>query len=279
MKNQIDLVKVFATGLPHPEGIAIDKNGWLYTGCALPDYAGKGPVYKISPDGKEINSFSDTQGRVLGLTFRPDGMLFVCDVHNQAVICIDRSGNRELFSDFVDGRKIQKPNFLVFDRSGNLYVSDSGSAKAGESTGAIYRFSPDGKGEIFLDHLVYPNGIALDEQEQHLFIVLTRDNALLKVPILQNGQAGSTRLFAENLNNGPDGVSISRTGRIFTTVTRPSQIVELSKIGKRLTYVLDKDDRLLAAPSNIAFGGEKQEDLFIANLFGHHIAYMKLNPQ
>lgn len=276
MENSLARIKIFSEGIPHPEDIAIDQNGWLYTGSAIPDHMGRGPIYKISPDGKEVAPFADTRGRVLGLAFRNDGLLFTCDVQNHSIITVDRLGRCTVFADRVGDQKIQKPNYLVFDRSGNLIVSDSGTAKAGEATGAIYRFSPDGKGEILIDHLIFPNGITFDHEEEHLFVVLTRDNSVIKIPLGKDGQCGKPVLFAEGLINGPDGISINRQGRMFVTVTRPSQIIELSLEGERLLTVIDREDNLLAAPSNITFSGEKEEVLFIANLFGNHISSMNL---
>lgn len=277
MKSELANVKVFSEGIPHPEDIAIDENGWLFTGSALSDHMGKGPIYKVSPDGKEVAPFTDTQGRVLGLAFRDDGLLFTCDVQNHAIITVDRLGRCNVFADRVGDREIQKPNFLVFDRSGNLIVSDSGTAKAGEATGAIYRFTPDGKGEILIDHLIFPNGIAIDHFEEYLYIVLTRDNCLIKVPREKNGRYGEPALFADELISGPDGVSINHLGHVFITVTRPSQIIEFSPEGKKLSNMIDRDDHLLAAPSNITFGGDNEEILYIANLFGNHISYVDLS--
>lgn len=278
MENTLGKVKIFAEGIPHPEGIAIDENGWLYTGSASPDHTDMGMIYKISPDGSEIEQFADTKGRVLGLDFNADGLLFTCDVLNSAIITVDRLGRCNVFADRVDDRKLQKPNFLVFDPSERLIVSDSGTAKAGEATGAIFRFTPDGSGEILVDNLVFPNGIAFDNDFTHLFVVLTRDNSIIKIPIFEDGLVGEPTLFAGDLNNGPDGISIDQQGNVFATITRPSQIVKFSSKGEQLAKILDTEDRLLAAPSNVAFGGDHQETLFIANLFGNHISYINLGP-
>lgn len=278
MRNRLEHVEIFIKGIPHPEGIAIDDKGWLYTGSASPNYTGKGPIYKISPDGKEVVKFADTKGRVLGLAFDRKGMLFACDVHRHAVISVDKNGRINLFADRVGDRLIQKPNFLVFDQIGNLIVSDSGTAKVGEATGAIFRFTPDGYGQVLIDNLVFPNGLAFDQDFNNLFIVLTRDNCVIKVPIDTSGIAGDPVVFVDGLLSGPDGIAIHQNGEVYVTITRPSQIVKFSPDGEKLAYILDNDDQLIAAPSNLAFSQAdlNDEKIIIANLFGNHISSVLL---
>lgn len=271
-------MEIFVKGIPHPEGIAVDERGWLYTGSALPDYSSKGPIFRISPDGKVVEKFADTGGRILGLAFDKNGILFTCDVQRHAVIAIDKNGRSTLFANKVYDRAIQKPNFIVFDQFGNLIVSDSGTAKAGDATGAIYLFTPDGYGQILLDNLIFPNGLAFDPEFTNLFVVLTRDNCVIKIPISKDGGVGEPLNFAEGLISGPDGIAVHQNGEVYVTITRPSQIIKFSAKGEKLAYILDTEDCLLAAPSNIAFNQVEadKEDIFIANLFGNHISCIKM---
>lgn len=269
-------VTLFATGVPHPEGIAVARDGWLYTGSALPDHRGIGPIYRIAPDGSRVETFADSGGRALGLAFDRAGNLFACDVERGAVLRVDPDGNVHLFADHVDARRLQKPNFLVFDRQGRLYVSDSGTAKAGEPTGAIFCFTSHGQGEVWLDGLTFANGLALTPDEAALYAVETRDNRVLRVPIRDDGTAGAPSVYVAGLDSGPDGLAVDVAGYLYVTITRPSRIVRVSPRGERTEVAFDPRDELLHAPSNLAFGGPDGRDLYIANLFGQHISCVRV---
>ena len=214
---------------------------------------------------------------MLGLAFYRSGQLYVCDSKLGAVFLIKVNGEVELFADKIDDRKLQMPNFLVFDEKGGLYVSDSGTAKAVETTGAVFYFSPNGMGRVFLDKLVFPNGLALAKEDRALYVVQTRDNCLLRVPIEEDGAAGEPVMFAERLESGPDGVALDVHGNIYVTVTRPSQIVKVSPEGDKKILLADPSNELLYLPSNVAFGGPQNRHLYIANLFGQHITRLEIN--
>lgn len=264
-------VEIFAHSVPHPEGIVFDQAGWLYAGGALRDYKAPGFIYRISPDGKTVESFADTGGRVLGLAFDRKGQLFACDSLLGAVFRIAPSGKVSLFADRVGERRLQIPNFLVFDKRGLLYVSDSGTATAGERTGAIFRFSPDGRGELWLDHLIFANGLALAAQGDALFIVETRDDRVLRVPILPGGIAGQVQVFADQLESGPDGLALDQAGNLYVTLTRTNRIACIAPDGTVDAVVTDPSGERVNAPSNVAFGPPEGRGLYIANLFGDHI--------
>lgn len=269
-------LRVFAAGIPHPEGLAFDGQGWLYAGTAQPGYNDAGPIVRIAPDGSQASRFADTGGRVLGLAFNEAGDLFACDGLQGAVFKVTPAGQVTLFADRVAGRRLLKPNFLVFDRHGTLYVSDSGTARAGEPTGAVFRFTAEGAGSVFVEGLVFANGLALEANGRTLYVVETRDNRVLRVPIHPDGSAGAPAVHVDELHSGPDGLALDAQGNLYITVIRPSTIVRVSPTGQRAILVSDPDDRLLHAPSNLAFGGPGGRQAYIANLFGEHIAMLSL---
>lgn len=277
--HTVDEIGYFVQGVPHPEGVAFDSKGWLYTGGAQPDYNGTGPIYKISPDGQNVSTFADTGGRVLGLAFDRQDNLYACDSKLGCIFRIEPDGAVHLFADRVGDREIRLPNFLVFDGGGRLYLSDSGTATAGEQTGAIYRFAANGEGEVFLDNLVFANGLAIDPGGAALYVVETRDNRVLRIPILEDGAAGPLAIYVDDLKDGPDGLAFDAAGNLYITIIRPSHIVCFADSGERLVLVSDPMNERIHAPSNVAFGGHEKRELYIANLFGQHISHLVVdNP-
>ena len=75
MTITIDDISIFADGLDHPECIAVHPNGSVWAGGEA------GQVYKISPDGKDVQEVNNTRGFILGIAFSPDASwLAICDL-------------------------------------------------------------------------------------------------------------------------------------------------------------------------------------------------------
>ena|SRR5215212_2303289 len=103
-----------------------------------------------------------------------------------------RSDALEKFADGVNGRGIKISNFPAFDSEGRLYVSDSHAFK--EPGPEIFRFNPDGSGELWYDEPVnFANGHALSANGRHLYVAETFSNAVFRVAIEDDGSAGISR--------------------------------------------------------------------------------------
>ncbi|MFM8485773.1 MAG: hypothetical protein ACKOCH_05525, partial [Bacteroidota bacterium] len=55
----------FASGLDHPECVAVHPDGSVWAGGEA------GQIYRISPDGRVVEEVANTGGFVLGLAFSP----------------------------------------------------------------------------------------------------------------------------------------------------------------------------------------------------------------
>ena len=117
----IEQVSVFATGLDHPEGLAWDREGFLWAGSE------SGDVYRIDPNGK-VQVIARVEGFCCGLAFSPKDELFLCHPR-LGIVNIGRDGKHSIFADEAGGHRIAYANFAVFDRAGNLWVTDSGNWK------------------------------------------------------------------------------------------------------------------------------------------------------
>jgi sugar lactone lactonase YvrE len=109
-----------------PEGVAVDKQGNIYVG-----FYPSGQILKITPDRKQsIFATLDVSGNVggglVGFAFDNDGDLYVCDASGKpathGIWKVDRNGATSRIA-ALDPTGF--PNDLVFDKDGNLYVTDS----------------------------------------------------------------------------------------------------------------------------------------------------------
>ena len=253
-------IEIFANGLAHPEGVAVDRTGYVYT-------AGDGgAIYRISPGG-EVRLLTRTKGRGLGVTLNREGDLFVCDPKLHAVLRISPEGEVSTFADHADGQSLGAPNFAVFDLEENLYVTNSGDA--------LFRIRPDGKAERFAEGFSFSNGLAMSLDENVLFVAQSHANDVIRIEIKSDGTIGDRSVYVENLDRTPDGLALDCQGNLYVTLYGSDRIVAVAPDGR--TWIAAEDHTgLLKNPSNCAFGGPDFDELYIANLGGTHLAKIPL---
>jgi len=147
------------------------------------------------------------------------------------------SGNPDGSSDVTTfgSNGFPAPNAMVFDRSGNLYFSDS-------FQGAIFRIAnartcttPCPVTVVAHDPLLatagFPpfgaNGLALDAAETTLFIANTGDQRVLKMDLA----TATVSVFAVSIG-GADGIAFDREGRLWVAANQADEVVALNQDGR-----------------------------------------------
>jgi gluconolactonase len=252
----IEQVSMFATGLDHPEGLAWDREGFLWAGSE------SGDVYRIDRAGKP-QVIAHVDGFCCGLAFSPADELFLCHPR-LGVVQIRRDGKYSVFADQAEGQKIAYANFAVFDRAGNLWVTDSGNWK--KKNGFLLRFTPDGKGSVVAGPLGYANGLALGADEKALFMVESDSDRILKFDIGPNGATGEPKVYAQDVGRLPDGLALDAEQNLYATCYASDEIYRISPSGEKRLLAHDRYGLLIGGPTNLAFGGDNSDEAFIANL-------------
>lgn len=252
----------FARGLDHPEGLAFDADGFLWTGGE------EGQIYRIDKRG-HVEQVVCLGGFCLGLTFSAKQELFVCNLGLRSLIQINRKGRVIRRIERVGNRKLITPNFSVFDSEGNLYFSDSGEWD--HANGSIYRMRPDSRCEFFAGPFGFANGLALSADERRLYVVQTQRDNVLEIPILADQKAGKPRVYASGLESIPDGAAFDERGNLYVTTYATHKIYKITPSGTVSLFAFDPSATVLAAPTNIAFGGPQLDEIFVANLNRWHI--------
>lgn len=127
------------------------------------------------------------------------------------------------------------PNAMVFDKSGNLYFSDS-------FQGAIFRIAnattcptPCAVTLVSHDPLLatagFPpfgaNGLALSGDGKTLFVANTGDHRILKLDVATS----AVSVFVESIN-GADGLVMDRDGRLWVCANQADEVVALDEDGR-----------------------------------------------
>lgn len=263
----IDRFEVFATGLDHPECVAFDRDGNLWAGGEA------GQVYRIDPKGR-VETVAALGGFTGGIAFSPGGELFVCNP-SLGIVRVSASGSHEIFAKRVGDHDLICPNYPVFDRNGNLYVSESG--KWGARNGLLVRFTPDGQGKVVAGPFGYANGLALSADERTLYMIESDTRNVWKFEVTAaDGSLRNPTVFAENVGRLPDGLALDESGNLYVACYASDDLHRISPDGSRTCLARDPNGITLGRPTNLAFGGEAFDELYVANLGRYTIVRVKL---
>jgi gluconolactonase len=269
MLYPVSEVRRFISGLDHPEGVAVSRNGFVYCGGE------SGQVYRIAPDATRIEVIARTGGFCLGVTLDREENIVVCDPGRREVLKVAPEGKMSVVASSVAGRKFINPNFSLFDSNDNLYFSDSGEWN--RANGIIFRVRNTGQPEVFAPGpFHFTNGLALDAAERYLYVVESNLDRVLRVPLGPDGAAGETEVFVEGMSHVPDGLAFDADQNLYVTTYASNSIFRVAPDKSVSLLCQDDDNLLLCQPTNCAFGGPNFDQLFVANLGRDHLSVLDL---
>ncbi len=271
MAFTINDISIFADGLDHPECVAVHPDGSVWAGGEA------GQIYKISPDGSEIEVVANTNGFVLGIAFSPDASwLAVCDLKQKCIWRLDLATcTLSVFATGADGLSFNIPNYISFSRSGKLFVSESGGFR--QVTGKIFCFDAQGNGIVWhKGPFSFANGLALDADESFLYVVCTWLPGVERIAINKDSSAGEREIVCILPQTCPDGIAFDTEGNLYVTCYAPSRIYKVNPNKEVNILVDDWEAHTVSNPTNLAFGGEDFTELFVANLGRWHISKINI---
>jgi len=253
--------------LSHPEGVAVDRDGYIWCG------GDRGEIYRIAPDGSSREVVASTDGFCLGMAFDRHGDLFVCDFKHAAVFRLEvKTGELTVFSEGVDGHRFRVPNYPAFDRAGRLFVSDSW--KFDEPGPGIVVLEPDGAGHLWHEGpFTFANGLAFNADGTALYVAETFRHVLSVIDVRPDGSAGDKRDLATLPGSYPDGLAVGEDGSVFVGCYEPSRVLRVFPDGDVAVVGEDLSAHMLAHPTNIAFKGES---LIACNLGRWHLTEIEV---
>lgn len=146
---------------------------------------------------------------------------------------------------------------MVFDRGGNLFVSDYAST-------FITKFSPSGVSSVFATGLSSPSGLAFDGAG-NLYAANFTANTIMK---FTPGGVGS--VFASTGLNGPMGLAFDSSGNLYAANYYGNTITTFTLGGAGSVFA----NSGLTNPWGLAF--DSTDNLFVTNFWGNNIR--KITP-
>jgi gluconolactonase len=162
-----------------------------------------------------------------GPSFDAAGNLYVVDIPYGRVFRIDPDGAWTLVAEYDGEPNGLKFHDLFFTRDGALLFTDQGQTGLHDPSGRLYRLSPDGRLERLLDAVPSPNGLVTNLEEKILYLAVTRDNAVWRVPMLADGRPTKVGCSCSSRAASPAPTG-SRSTR---TATSPSPMPGWARFG------------------------------------------------
>nr|MBP6277711.1 SMP-30/gluconolactonase/LRE family protein [Limnohabitans sp.] len=224
-----------------PEHIAMGPDGKLYTTVA------SGRILRMQPDGTQQEVFAQTGGRVLGFDFDAKGHLIAADAV-KGLLSIAPDKSIKLLTDKVDVNgqpdPIRYADAVVVAQNGKMYLSDASTRFAPKdwggtfeasvldileqaATGRVLEFDPlSGQTRVVARGLSFANGVALSQDERHLFVNETGKYRVWKIDVNAQGVdvtngGDQARVLFDNLPGYPDNLMRGRDGKIWLGFAKP----------------------------------------------------------
>lgn len=236
--NSIDLA-----GDEGPEHIVV-RDGLIYAALA------SGAIVRMKPDGSAKQVVVRTGGRPLGFDFDVNGALVIADPlygEHGGLLRVSGEGEQakvEVLTDNVNGDPIRYADGVVVAKNGKVYFTDASrrfGAKAWggtfnasvldviehSSTGRVLEYDPLTKiTRTLLSDLCFANGIALSDDEQHVFVNETGAYRIWKLAVnakeLSAKSPGTdAQVLFDNLPGHPDNLMRGENGRIWVGLVKP----------------------------------------------------------
>lgn len=270
-------IEVLAEGYTWSEGPVWVPNGGYLLFSDVPENKiykwkeGEGASLYLTPSGFTGDTTDSPERGANGLTLDAAGNLVLCQHGDRRVAQMDAPLDQPTpkfitKADKWEGKRLNSPNDLVFDKNGNLYFTDppyglkdhEKNPKKEVPFQGVYRVGADGKVVVLDSTLTRPNGIAISPDGQQLFAANSDpEKALWMAYDLQqdgsvkNGHVfhDATAMVSDSLKGLPDGMKISPKGIVFAT--GPGGVLVFKLDGTMLGRINPGE-----ATANCAIGGD-----------------------
>jgi gluconolactonase len=237
------------------EGPSFDAEGNLYI-VDIPF----GRIFRITPD-KKWSLVVEYDGWPNGLKISRDGRILVADYRNGIMELDPRAGRMQSVLRSRNSESFKGCNDLHIASNGEIYFTDQGQTGLHDPTGRVYRLKTDGRLDCLIDTGISPNGLVLDPQEATLYVAMTRDNAVWRMPFMRDGNVSKVGRFCSTFGpSGPDGMTMDKAGRLFVAHASLGHVFVFAPNGELIARIKSCAGQ---SCTNVVIGGKDSDRLYI----------------
>jgi gluconolactonase len=244
-----------ADGFSFTEGPSVDTKGNVYFTDQPNDQ-----ILIWSTDDK-LSVFLKPSFRSNGTAFDKEGNLWACADEKNQLIKISPDKNISVVIDNYDGKLLNGPNDIWFDKKGGIYMSDPFWKRDYWTRGgmeqdimAVYYISPDHKTMTrVISDFKSPNGIVGSADGKTLYVADINGRKTWKYSVNSDGSLSNKTLFCDM---GSDGVTMDSKENIY--ITGNNTVTIFDKSGKKIETI-----KIPERSANVCFGGKDLKYLYI----------------
>jgi sugar lactone lactonase YvrE len=290
-------LRAVGRGIQRPEQAVVGRDGRVYASdqaSLVAEIVGDDEIRHVGATSGEPNGIAMTARGTVVIPQWGHGLLQELDLTTGQIITI--------LDGHVDGRSVKWLNAAAIDSTGAIWCSVSTLADdfmetmvSGASDGLIIRVAPDHtSARVVADGVFFPNCMAMDHDERHLYVVRTIAADLVRFPIIGDS-LGAQEPFSPALGGRradefgdvaiaglsdpavlrrwgfADGCALDAHGNVWVTLVFLNRIVAVAPNGDVSIVVEDPDGALLVAPTSVAFGGADLRDVYFGSLSAPYV--------
>ena len=237
------------------EGPSFDAEGHLYI-VDIPF----GRIFRIAPGG-EWSLVIEYEGWPNGLKIAADGRILVADYRHGIMELDAKAGKIKPILTARNSESFRGCNDLHLASNGDIFFTDQGQTGLHDPSGRVYRLTPNGRLDCLIDTGISPNGLVLDPGETVLFVAMTRDNAVWRLPFMKDGSVSKVGRFCSLFGpSGPDGMTMDRAGRLFVAHASLGHVFVFAPNGECIARIKSCAGQ---SCTNVAIGGANRNRLYI----------------
>ncbi|OBB83721.1 SMP-30/gluconolactonase/LRE family protein [Mycobacterium sp. 852002-30065_SCH5024008] len=279
-------------GVDRPEHVLVAGDGKVFASdkaSAVAELIDEHTIRRIGKAGGEPN----------GIALDRDGHFLIANWGLGVLQDLDpvTGANTTVLGGQLDGRPLRWLNFVLVDSVGALWCSVSTMADdlmdtiaRGTADGFIFRVAPDRQSaKVVAEAVSFPNCMALDRNEDYLYVVRTVAADVVRFPI-EGATLGPQEQYGPPLGGrrpdeyGPDaglsmadpevgrrwgmadGCAFDAEGNLWVTLVLANRIVAIRPDGTATVVLDDPEGALLKGPTSIAWGGHDMRDIYIGSI-------------
>ena len=237
-----------------------------------------------------VGIFRQPANNANGNTVDREGRLITCEHLTRRVVRAEHNGAQTILADRWQGKRLNSPNDVVVRSDRSIWftdpsygiLSDYEGQRAESEIGAcnVYRIDPvSGAVDLMADDFVKPNGLAFSPDESILYIADTGASHDINGPrhiramrvaadgqrLVASGEAQT--VFAQCTNGLFDGFRVDQQGRLWASAA--DGVHAYASDGTLLGKI-----RIPEVVSNVCFGGEKRNRLYICGTSSLYAVYL-----